>query len=305
MNKTLEVLKSIYKPYRYTIKNKSTIIETTSGNYVLKEKGEKDIKELYAYLSSRAFTNFAPLVDGERKDLNVFNYIEDIETPKEQRASDLVNVVASLHNKTTYFKEVSEENYHEIFDNINDNILHLKDYYQNLILEIEKEIYMAPSHYELIRNSSKIMSALEFCKEELLNWYELVKKTNKQRVALIHNNLEIGHLLKGEQDVLISWDKAKVDSPVLDLIKFYQKNYLDTDFEVLFDKYNERYPLTNDEKKLFFVIISIPPKVLLDESEFNNCKKVRVALDYLYKTEMLVRPYYSIEEKEQENDFHE
>ena len=42
MNK-LETLKSIYKPYRYTIKGKCTILETTNGNYVIKKKPEKQI----------------------------------------------------------------------------------------------------------------------------------------------------------------------------------------------------------------------------------------------------------------------
>lgn len=301
MNKTLEVLKSIYKPYRYTIKNKSIIIETTSGNYVLKEKGNKDIKELYVYLKSRAFDNFVPLVDGERKELNVFDYVEEINTPPEQKATDLVNVVANLHSKTTYFKEVSESVYQEIFDTISGNITYLKDYYQKLILEIEKEIYMAPSHYEFIRNSSKVMSALSFCEEELLNWYELVKNNKKQRVALIHNNLEIDHLIKGSDDVLISWDNAKIDSPVLDFVKFYQHDYLKFNFDVLFEQYNDRYPLSEDEKKLFFIIISIPPKIEFKGTEFNNCKEVRVALDYLFKTEMLVEPYYKIAEIEEVN----
>ena len=29
MNRSLEVLKAIYKPYRYTIKGKATVLETT------------------------------------------------------------------------------------------------------------------------------------------------------------------------------------------------------------------------------------------------------------------------------------
>ena len=88
MNNSIDILKSIYKPYRYTIKGKSTLIETTSGDYIIKEKN-KDIKDLYNYLKSRGFTNFPKLVDASRKDVNVYEYIEDIKVPKEQKFDNL------------------------------------------------------------------------------------------------------------------------------------------------------------------------------------------------------------------------
>ena len=49
MNKTLEILKSIYKPYKYTIKGKATILETMTGEYIIKVK-DKDLIDLYNYL---------------------------------------------------------------------------------------------------------------------------------------------------------------------------------------------------------------------------------------------------------------
>ena len=48
MNRSLDILKDIYKPYRYTIKGKATILETTSGDFIIKEKN-KDLNELYNY----------------------------------------------------------------------------------------------------------------------------------------------------------------------------------------------------------------------------------------------------------------
>ena len=87
MNKSLDILKAIYKPYRYTIKGKATILETTSGDFIIKPK-EKDLKELYNYLISRGFSNFPNLVDASRKDVNVFEYIEDIRIPKEQKCGE-------------------------------------------------------------------------------------------------------------------------------------------------------------------------------------------------------------------------
>ena len=38
MSRTLDILKQVYKPLRVTLKGKTTILETTSGNFVIKEK---------------------------------------------------------------------------------------------------------------------------------------------------------------------------------------------------------------------------------------------------------------------------
>ena len=36
----------------------------------------------------------------------MYEYIEDVNTPEEQKAIDLVSMMSLLHNKTTYYKEV-------------------------------------------------------------------------------------------------------------------------------------------------------------------------------------------------------
>ena len=107
MNRSLEVLKSIYKPYRYTIKGKATVLETTSGEFVIKPK-KKEISKLYEYLISRGFGNFPNLIDESRSDVNVFEYVEPTPMPLEQKCDDLIDLIASLHNKTCYFKAINK-----------------------------------------------------------------------------------------------------------------------------------------------------------------------------------------------------
>lgn len=297
MTRSLEVLKDIYKPLKYTIKGKTTILETTSGNFVVKDKNN-NLKELYTYLESRSFNYFPRLIDHSRKDVNVFEYLEGTEMPNEQKAEDLIILVSLLHNKTSYFKEVSEDVYKEIYENILSNINYLNEYYNNMYDIYFLEEFMSPDKYLIMRNMYKIFASLDFCENELTLWYDLVKEENKQRVCVIHNNLETNHFIKGEKDYLISWDNAKVDSPILDLINFYKKEYFNYDFGILLKEYLNRYPLSDAELKLFFIIISLPPKIELKEDVFNNCKNIRYDLDYVFKTEELVRPYYSKEEKE-------
>lgn len=297
MNRSLEVIKSIYKPYRLTIKGKTTILETTSGNFIVKEK-TNDIKSIYNYLKSRNFDYFPDLIDDSRKEVNVFLKIEDTMMPKEQRVDDLIDTVSLLHNKTSYYKEVSEDNYKEIFENIKSNIDYEKDFYNKLYDIIKTEIYMSPSHYSLIRNMYKILSALDFCDSELTLWYDLVENERKQRVALLHNNLEADHFIRADKNYLVSWDYAKIDTPVLDLVKFYKNEYFNYDFDSIIKRYFSKYPLLESERKLFFILISLPPLVELNDTEYKNCINVRKCLDYIFKTEALVRPYYSKEQEE-------
>lgn len=304
MSNSIEILKQIYKPYRYTLKGNITLLQTTSGDFVVKPK-RNDLKSIYNYLKSRNFDYYPNLIDDSRGDVHVFEYVEDTPMPKEQKAMDLISLVALLHNKTTYYKVVSEDTFKSIYDTIKSNIDHLQNYYNDLINKIHHIEYMSPSAYLIIRNSSKVFSSLSFCQSELDSWFELVKEEKKQRVALIHNNLSLDHFIKNDKDYLISWDQSKIDNPVLDFITFYKNDYFDLDFETIFEHYLSKYPLNASEKKLLFIVISLPPKIEIKENEFDTCKSVRHALDYLFKTEELIRPYYSVQEENQSDNFNE
>ncbi len=297
MNRSLEVLKAIYKPYRYTIKGKATLLETTSGEFIIKPK-KKEISKLYTYLLNRGFTYFPNLIDESREDVNVFEYVEDTYLPLEQKCADLIELIASLHNKTCYFKEVSEDTYKEIYENINGNINYLRAYYDTLYENGFKEIYMSPSTYLFMRNYSKLISSLDFCQNELNNWYDLVKNETKTRVALIHNNLELNHFIEGEKICLISWDNYKIDTPILDIVNLYKKEYLKINFEEILNKYLTLFPLLESEQKLLFILITLPNKFNLNNSECFNCLEIEKVLDYVYKTENLLRPYYTSKEEE-------
>lgn len=298
---SIDVFKSIYKPYKYTLKGKSTIIDTSSGTFVIKDKN-KPIKELYTYLLSRNFDNFPKIIDESRNDVNLYEYIEPTIMPNEQKGSDLIKLVANLHQKTSYFKEIDKDKYQEIYENIQSNLNYLKNYYNNYYNSFFKEIYMSPSHYLFMNNYYKIDSAINFCNNELDNWFEMVKNDEKERVVVNHNNLDINHFIKNDKDYLISWDNYQIDTPILDLVHFYQNNYFNLNFKEILETYENYYPLLPQEKKLFLIIISMPPKIELNDNEFNNTKYLRYKLDYLFKTEKLVRPYYSKKEEEEETN---
>lgn len=292
MNK-LESLKSLYKPYRYTIKGKCTILETTSGNFVIKKKSNNDLIQIFSYLKSRNFPYFPEIYNNDRDDEYIYEYIEDSGIYNPQKGEDLINLVGLLHAKTSYNKEVSEETFREIYENIKNNILYLRDYYLKYYELYLKEIYLPPSKYEFIRNYSKIQAAINFSEQELDNWYENVKDKKNERIALVHNNLSLDHYIKSDKEYLISWDQAKFDTPVLDLVKLYQNNYWELEFETIYKKYLNISNLASHEQQLFFILISLVPEIEFTDNEFEACKSMRRKLDYIYKTEQFLKPYYA------------
>ena len=86
--------------------------------------------------------------------------------------------------------------------------------------------------------------------------------------------------------------------PIYDILHFYQKYALDFDFEELFNIYENKYKLQDDEKLLLFVLMSIPQKLEYKDSEIENIRDARKILDYIYKTEMLITPYYTPQDEE-------
>lgn len=294
MNKSLEILKAIYKPYRYTIKGKTTILETTSGDFIIKPKN-KDMNELYNYLTNRGFMNFPKIIDASRDEVNVFEYVEDTKLPKEQKCEDLIELIASLHNKTSYFKEVSSDKFKTIYENIKSNINYLTNYYNTLYEIGFNEDYESPSNYLLLRNYYKLDASLKYAEKELDEWYSLVTSENKIRVATLHNNLELNHL---RDNKLISWDNYIIDTPVIDIVKLYKKEWNNIEFSEILSRYMYKFPLLDYEKKLLFILITLPPESKKSNNEFERCQNVSNLIDYVFKTEELIRPYNTHDEEE-------
>ena len=212
--------------------------------------------------------------------------------PKEQKMLDMIDLVSLLHYKTTYYKEVDEDDYKIIYEDVMGNIEYLNSYYLDLITIIESKVYMSPSEFLLAFNISKIFASLNYCQAKIKEWLSIIDEKKKQRFVVLHNNLEIDHYIRNNEPYLISWDKAKIDIPIFDLYKLYKRYSLDYDFEPILKKYEMNYPLLEEEKILFFVLITLPDKIEFNKSEYENTKIVGKQIDNLYKTEKLIEEYY-------------
>lgn len=296
------LINKLYNPYKITRIGKCLIFECLDGKYVAKEKNENSDNSdnsLYTYLKNRNFNGFPKLVDQSRVGMNIYEYIEDNYLPYEQKGEELIELISSLHNKTSYEREVTEDNFRKIYDNINNNIIYYRNKYSKYVSDIEQEIYMSPSHYLFIRNSSKIQNALSFCENKLNDWYESVKNNKTTKVSIIHNNLSIDHYKNNGDSYLISWDNAMRDSPILDIYKFYKREALKLNFESLFKKYFDNTNISDQDRNLLFIMICIPDEINFTEDEFESCELIERSLDYLFKTEALVRPYYTSQDEKQ------
>ncbi len=279
------------------LKNRAKIIEEDNTKYILKPS-EKNIEELFEYLRTRNFNNIPKIIDKTDNGFK-YEYINEVKKNNYNKHLDLARVLSNLHYKTAYYKDVSKNKYREIYEKLSDKIEYIEDYYTKLIEEIEMEIYPSPSHYLIQRNYSIINGAINYSKKELKNWFKLVENKPKERVVVVHNNPKLEHLINGEEDYLINWDNYVVDTPVLDLYKLYNDDKINSDFTSVYEEYSKEFTLTKEEKKLFFILISIPPKIEELDNELLNTRNIKQIINKIYYTNELIT---SINLKEEENN---
>lgn len=281
---------------KITIKKDVRIIDTGSKKLVIKKR-EKDQSKLFAYLLSRSF-DFFPKILYKTDNYDIYEYIKDVDIPREERALDIIKLTTLLHRKTTFHKDVDEDYYKEIYENIVNKINYLENYYNDIAEIIEREEYMSPSNYLFIRNISRVFQALNYSKYNIEKWYKIIDEKKRIRVVNIHNNLSLEHYLVGEKPCFISWKYSKRDMPIYDLIKLYKRYYVNLDFCELLRNYEIPYPLLPEEKLLLVSLISIPERIEFNESEYNLCLKIKKFYDYLNSTEKFISDYFPEKQKE-------
>ena len=278
------------------------VIDTDKGKYVLKNINKND-NNLYNYLNNK---NFDYILEREKIDnYEVYPYVNELKIPTEEKAIDLVYILSILHNKTTYYQEVSLDSIKETYEELTSKIDYLNYYYHDLQDVIEQKTYMSPSEYLLIRNISLFYQALNYSKSNLNNWYDLKKTQKKERVVLLHNKPCLEHILIGSNKKLISWDNYRRDIPIYDFLYFYKKDYLDLEMSALFDMYMSKFKFTEDEYLLFLSILTIPEKIEFSNDNYLNTVNTFKVVKYVQKTGEFASKENKKTEKENEDDFKE
>ena len=283
---------------KYKEKGKTIIINTNNGKYIVKDNKYIDKEKLFNYLDSRSFNNYLRPIYSNN-DYDVYNYIEEFNTPYEQRAIDIINIISFLHNKTTFYRNINLDKIKKTYEDLSNKIGDINNYYRNLQDGIEQKEIMSPSNYLVIRNCSFIYSSLRFCQDCLDKWYKIVSNKQKERVVTLHNNLKLDNILEGNNKLLINWDRSFKSNPIYDLYNLFNNSYDIVDFGSLYRLYLSKYPLLEEEQLLFFVLISIPHKISLEDNEIKQCIVIRKDLDRLDRINKFILDNRAEQEKEE------
>ena len=89
-----------------------------------------------------------------------------------------------------------------------------------------------------------------------------------------------------------------IDTPVIDIVKLYKNEWKNINFSEILERYIYKFPLLDYEKKLLFILISLPPQIKKSNNEFEKCKVISEVMDYVFKTEELIRPYNTKQKEE-------
>ena len=278
-----------------------TIINTNKGKYVIKK--EDSDNNIYNYLESRDFNYI--LRNNIIDNYSISEYIDEIDIPREEKAIELINIMSLLHNKTIFYREVDTLKVKDMYEDINNRINYLDNYYRKIHDQIEEEVFPSPGEYLLLINFSLLYKALSFSKENLNKWYEIKKKKEKERVVLLHNNLSTNHLLIGNQTRLISWHDSKRDVPIYDFINFYKNEFMYLEMNTLFDMYQEKFFFTDDEYYLFLTLISLPEQLEFNKSNYLNCRNAYKLINYLKKTDRFILNENKKAQQEEKDNFNE
>ena len=283
-----ELLKSCdIRALSYRKNGNVVIADTNKGKVVIKKNKNKDY--IFNYLNSRNFDYYPEII--EKDNYIVSKYIEDIDIPKEQKILDLIDLVSLMHSKTTHYKNISEDDYKKIYEDLHNNFEYLYEYYTDLISLIEEKVFMSPSEYLLARNINAIFKSIEIGRTYVEDWLKEIDGMTKIRMSVVHNNLDLSHYIKNNYDYLISWDKSKIDIPIFDLYNLYNNHFNDFDFFELLKRYESVYPLKKYEIKLLFILITMPSKIEFNDTEYNMCIKIGKEIDKLYKSNILIEEY--------------
>jgi len=194
-----------------------------------------------------------------------------------------MRLLSLMHNKTSYFKNIDNEN-KDLYNNIKNRINEMMFYYNTLINDIELKEYNSPTEYLILRNSSIIFSSFNNSLNELNDWYEKEKNVDKKRVCTLYNNFNLNNLIKTKENIYITdLNKVYIDRPIYDLVSFYNKYYLEFDFYNLIKSYEKVFPLSSSEINLFLILVSIPEKIILSDN-INDILSIKNKIQKIYKT---------------------
>ena len=240
-----------------------------------------DIDKLFRYFKVINFVGYIYPIK-VTDDYELYRYYSDCSLDVYDKAKEIINTLVDLHTKSYSFFEYSPSEKEKIYDLYNEKIDKCFSYYLNLQDSIEEMEIIKPSYYLLLNNVSKFYKLLNLSKNYLDKFYN--SDNNHYREALLVGNTVFSNFSFSDKKYFIDWDESRRDLLVWDFIFFYKENYKYIDAIGLYDYYNSKISLSDNELNLFFTIISIPEVIDFSGTEFTNTIRVRDTINYVDTT---------------------
>ena len=258
-------------------------------NNVVYKKTNQKVIDLIDYLKNKGFNNI-PMYRFD-KDFITYDYIEDFAKTNEEKALELIKVFALMHSKTSYYKEINSDEinriYHKYQDHLNYYIVYFKNYFNH---KIDNE-FLSPDEYLILSNYTVINNYLNLGLSYLEEWFNNISKKSSIRLSVVHNNVNLDHLIINQNNYLISYDHATFDLPIIDLVLFYVKYFDQFDFIKLFNEYNNIDMLDKEEILLLKVLLIINFKYDDLECFIANTKQNTIFITYIKRVLKIIKTF--------------
>ena len=283
MNKELrKIIKDAnIHPISYIKKGKIFIISNKEKTYVIKLNTNNS--DIYKYLSSRGFSSFPLMLFSKNNNYDMYEFIPDIQEEKEQKIEDLIIIISKLHSKTSYLREIDLDEIKNIYESIKNKIAKTRDFYIKINDSIDKEAFLSPTQYLLIRNISLIYYSLNYANKYIDDWYKTIINEKSIRVSLLHNNISIDHLIVNKDKYLISWDKAYFDNPIYDIENIYIKYYTYLELSDVLRIYEKNNKLGYLEYRLLLARLLTPNIIYFSSDALLDTEKISEEIIFLNK----------------------
>ena len=263
-----------------------------NNNYVIKLNTNN--YDIYKYLISKEFMFFPKSLTNINDNYDISLYINGLNINKEEKINDYIKLIALLHHKTSYKRGIDLDEIKEKYENISNRIIFLRKYYLELNDRFDSETFFSPSAYLLLRNISLIYSILDNSEILLNDLYNKIKNNKSIRVALLHNNPDLDHLIISDYEYLISWDNSYFDSPIYELERLYRKYFQIIALSDLINIYEKINKLSILEKQILLVILAIPKEIKLTNNTYLDTKLINNEIKYLKNIYELLIKYKSL-----------
>ena len=272
MNDVLKYFSNIYKVIR---KNNYIIIYTNLNKYLIRKNNRQTIYSL-------------PIID-KYNNYDICEYYDDLVDDKE-KIKRIVSLLDLIHlNKYEY---LNEEDYENIYKNINNKINMIMKYYLKLQDELECFLYPRIDYLLLLENISLFYKILDICREKNEYWYSL--KNKKIRKTLCINNIDLDNFICNDKDYIIDFNECTSDLIIIDYVKLYRNVEYDISIDFSLEEFN-----------LFLTYISLPSIIELSNNIKNNIVIIKNEINYIKRVFKLILKQNENNQETDKNEFNE